>query len=99
MPEQLAHAWFKPRLQALHAEAQNAGYGTDIFIAVITDIINGAEFAIPMPLPDEGWARDIGEPAGAASEMPEPNGLPPEQSITSNDFPETNPHALRNWMV
>jgi hypothetical protein len=52
-----------------------------------------------MPLPDEGWARDIGEPAGAASEMPEPNGLPPEQSITSNDFPETNPHALRNWMV
>jgi hypothetical protein len=66
-----AHDWFRPKLVALLAEAEEAGYARDVAEAVITDLMNGA-LAAALPPPEEGWARDPGEPAGAASEMPQP---------------------------
>jgi hypothetical protein len=45
---------------------------------VITDLMNGA-LAASVPPPDENWARDPGEPAGAASEMPHPGSAEPVQ--------------------
>jgi hypothetical protein len=66
-----AHDWFRPKLVALLAEAEEAGYARDVAEAVITDLMNGA-LAAALPPPEEGWARDPGEPVGAASEMPQP---------------------------
>ncbi len=74
------HDWLRPRLNALVEEAASSGIARDISVAVITDLINGPGFASDAPaLPDEGWARDIGEPTGQSSEMPPNPGLPPEE--------------------
>ena len=60
-----AHDWFRPRLQALLGEAEQAGYARDVAEAVITDLMNGAlADAIPVR-EDADWNRDIGEPDGA----------------------------------
>jgi len=64
-----AHDWFAPKLIALLAEAEQAGYPRDVAEAVITDLINGA-LAADEPPPQGDWAQDPGEPPEAASEMP-----------------------------
>lgn len=75
----LAHEWFKPRLAALLAEADKAGFARDVAQAAITDLVNGAFAAGPTnPSSDDNWARDIGEPAELAHEMVPTEGLPPE---------------------
>jgi hypothetical protein len=75
----LAHEWFEPRLVALLAEADAAGYARDVSQAAITDLVNGAlAAAAPPASPDDDWARDIGEPAESAHEMPQKDSLPPE---------------------
>ena len=90
MPSTPAHEWFKPRLEALLAQAAEAGYAPDLSQAVITDLVNGALAAPMAPLPSEdNWAQDIGEPAELAHEMPTTPGLPPETGSNDprNDFP------------
>ena len=74
-----AHDWFHPRLAALLAQADKAGFPRDVAQAVITDLVNGV-FAAGNAIPrgEENWARDIGEPPEAAHEMPQKTGLPPE---------------------
>jgi hypothetical protein len=69
-----AHDWFRPKLVALLAQAEQAGYARDVAEAVITDLMNGALAAAvpPSETPDEAWARDPGEAQGAAGEMPQP---------------------------
>ena len=85
MPQILAHEWFKPRLEALLAEAAKEGYARDVSQAAITDLVNGAlAAAAPELPPDDDWARDIGEPAELAHEMPHKDALPPE---TGNNDP------------
>ena len=85
MPHILAHEWFKPRLEALLAEAAKEGYPRDVAQAAITDLVNGAlAAAAPDVPPDDDWARDIGEPADLAHEMPPKDALPPE---TGNNDP------------
>ncbi len=62
-----AHAWLRPRLEALMAEAEAAGIARDVSMAVITDLVNGP-LAAPVPLPGEANPnQDIGEPDSAAS--------------------------------
>lgn len=61
------HAWMRPRLAALFAEARAAGIAHDVAVAVVTDVVNGAGFAPAVPPPDEQWNRDIGEPDGAVN--------------------------------
>jgi hypothetical protein len=90
MPSVLAHDWFRPRLTALLAEADAAGYARDVSEAAITDLVNGElAAAIPASPPDDNWARDIGEPAEAAHEMPTAPALPPETGNNDprGDFP------------
>jgi hypothetical protein len=97
MPDIGAHDWFRPRLAALLAEADSAGYGRDVAVAVVTDLVNGAEFnTAPLPNPDEKWAQDIGEPEGQASEMPQGVTLPDEPGDTGRVF-GTTPHIRRGW--
>jgi hypothetical protein len=69
MPES-AHDWFRPRLQALVAEGQQAGFARDVAVAVITDLMNGA-LSAPVPAGgDDDWNRDIGEPDSAVNGAP-----------------------------
>jgi len=77
MPEMTAHDWFRPRLIALLAEAERAGYARDVAEAVITDLVNGA-LAAAVPAPDENWAHDLGEPVEDSSEMPRHPSLAPD---------------------
>ena len=80
-PPVSAHDWFLPRLEALLRDAAAAGIARDVAEAVISDLVNGA-LAAPVAAEDENWARDFGEPAGAASEMPpHGDGLPPEGDV------------------
>jgi len=72
-----AHDWFRPKLLALLGEAAEAGYARDVAEAVITDLMNGA-LSAAVPPPEENWAGDPGEPAGAAAEMPHAQSLPTE---------------------
>jgi hypothetical protein len=65
-----AHDWFRPKLVTLLAEAEQAGYARDVAEAVITDLMNGP-LAADVPPPEEAWAHDPGEPAGATGEMPQ----------------------------
>ncbi len=85
------HDWFRPRLEALLAEARHQGYALDLSQAVITDLVNG-ELAADTPIAPSGenWARDIGEPAESAQEMKLPNSLPPETG--TNDPRPDMPH-------
>jgi hypothetical protein len=90
MPSILAHDWFRPRLEALLAEADKAGYARDVSQAAVTDLVNGAlAAATPPQTPDDKWAQDIGEPAELAQEMPQPEALPPETGGNDprGDFP------------
>lgn len=69
MPEG-AHDWFRPKLVSLMAQAEQAGFGRDVAVAVITDLVNGALETIPPAAPDENWNRDIGEPDSAVNGAP-----------------------------
>ncbi|MBE7213157.1 MAG: hypothetical protein INR65_19260, partial [Gluconacetobacter diazotrophicus] len=40
-----AHAWLRPRLEALVAEAGTAGITPDVAVAVMNDILTDADFA------------------------------------------------------
>ena len=62
MPDILAHDWFRPKLTALLAEADAAGYARDVSQAAITDLVNGALASAAPAKADDGWAQDIGEP-------------------------------------
>lgn len=57
-----AHDWFRPRLRALVEEAGRAGFGPDIAVAVVTDLMNGPEFSAGPVMVDEDWNRDPGAP-------------------------------------
>jgi hypothetical protein len=94
MPDIPPHAWFREKLQALLAEAETAGYTRDVAEAVITDLMNGA-LAAPAPPPDENWARDQGEPTGAASEMPAHRSVTDEGLLqeTQIDYTQVLPHG------
>jgi hypothetical protein len=56
------HDWFAPRLAALVAEADKAGYARDVTVAVITDLINGPAYNNGPEVDEENWNQDIGEP-------------------------------------
>ena len=56
------HEWYHSRLSSLMAEAQQAGIARDVSVAVITDLVNGPDFGVAVPKPDEQWNEDIGEP-------------------------------------
>jgi hypothetical protein len=92
MPLMPAHDWFRPKLVALLAEAEQAGFAGDVAEAVITDLINGELSAgVAVAAPDENWARDIGEPAEISNEMPGKESLPPEtqgDGQRSDNFPD-----------
>ncbi len=62
MPDILAHDWFRPKLTALLAEADAAGYARDVSQAAITDLVNGALASAAPAKADEAWAQDIDEP-------------------------------------
>ncbi len=90
MPAMLAHEWFEPRLLALLAEADKAGYARDVSQAAITDLVNGAlAAAVPSSPLDDNWAQDIGEPVELAHAMPPKDSLPPETQGNDprNDMP------------
>ncbi len=54
--------WLFPRLEALVADAENAGIARDMTVALVTDIINGPPFNVGAVInADEGWNKDIGE--------------------------------------
>ena len=80
MPDMLAHDWFRPRLTALLAEADAAGYARDVSQAAITDLVNGALGTVAPPAADEAWAQDIGEPAYMVNQPP-PGGASGEESF------------------
>jgi len=67
MTEPSPRDWLQPRLVALMADAEAAGIGRDVSVAVITDLINGAlSTAAPAPA-DEDWNQDIGQPDSAVN--------------------------------
>jgi hypothetical protein len=69
MSDSAPHDWFRPRLTALVAEAEAAGFAQDVSVAVITDLMNGPVFsAAPAPEIDEDWNRDIGQPEGEVNQ-------------------------------
>jgi len=70
--QKTAHDWFKPRLAALVAEAEAAGYARDISVAVITDLVNGTLSPLAPIATDETWDHDIGEPDSAVHGAPSP---------------------------
>ncbi len=54
--------WFYPKIEALVAEAEQAGIARDMTVAMVTDIINGPPFNVgPEPTADEDWNKDVGE--------------------------------------
>ena len=55
-------AWLYPRLEALVADAAEAGIAKDVTVAMVTDIINAAPFNVGPPAADENWNKDVGEP-------------------------------------
>ncbi len=44
MTDTPAHDWLKPRLEQLLTEAEAAGIERSIAVAVLTDIVTGADF-------------------------------------------------------
>jgi hypothetical protein len=87
---QSAHDWFRPRLQALVADAQKAGYARDVSVAVVTDLING-ELSAPVPAGgDDDWNRDIGEPDSAV------NGAPAQDPGAGPSYSEPVPDPLQH---
>ena len=62
MPTPSPHDWFRPKLAALVAEAEQAGIARDVSVAVINDLINAPPFNTAPPETDEDWNRDAGEP-------------------------------------
>jgi hypothetical protein len=62
MAEVGPHDWYRPKLDALVAEAEAAGIARDVSVAVITDLINGPAFSQAPLTTEEGWNQDIGEP-------------------------------------
>jgi len=52
MSETPVHDWITPRLEALLAEAEAAGFARDVAVAVLQDILTGPPFD-PGPLPVE----------------------------------------------
>jgi hypothetical protein len=57
-----AHDWLRPKLTALFAEAEVAGFAQDVCVAVITDLVNSAPFAASQLVADENYNQDTGEP-------------------------------------
>ena len=63
-----SHEWFRPKIEALLSEADQAGYPRDLSVAVITDLVNGP-LGVPVPPPTEDNPnQDIGEPAYMATD-------------------------------
>ena len=62
MAETQPRDWLYPRLEALVAEAENAGIARDVTVALVTDIINGPPFNVGPPAADDNWNKDVGEP-------------------------------------
>ena len=69
MQDSSPHAWLRPKLTALVAAAADAGIARDVAVAVITDLINGPDFAAGAVRTEEGWNRDIGEPDAATNDI------------------------------
>lgn len=67
MTDASPHAWLRPKLAALVAEAEAAGIARDVSVAVITDLINGL-LSADTPQPSAADPnQDIGEPNSAAN--------------------------------
>ncbi len=47
-----AHDFLLPRLEALLGEAQAQGIARDVAVAVLTDLVTGADFNTALPDPD-----------------------------------------------
>jgi hypothetical protein len=62
MKEPTAHAWLRPKLAALVAEAENAGFAREVAVAVLIDIVTGTEFnlSVTNPEPQRGRAAAAG---------------------------------------
>jgi hypothetical protein len=62
MAETEPRDWLYPRLEALVADAEQAGIARELTVALVTDIINGPPFNVgPEPTADEDWNKDVGE--------------------------------------
>ncbi len=70
MTDSPPHDWFRPRLAALVAAAESAGFARDVSVAVITDLINGPAFSTAPEVVDENWNQDEGEPAFMVNALP-----------------------------
>jgi hypothetical protein len=62
MSEVAPHDWYRPKLDALVAEAEAAGIARDVSVAVITDLVNGPGYSEAPLKTEEGWNQDVGEP-------------------------------------
>ena len=63
MAETEPRDWLFSKLEALVADAQQAGIARDLVVALVTDIINGPPFNVgAAPAADEDWNKDVGEP-------------------------------------
>ena len=58
----IVHAWLRPKLLALLAEAESAGIARDVAVAVIIDLMTGTDFnsADTNPEPRRGQAAAAG---------------------------------------
>ena len=57
-----ARDWLRPKLLALLAEADGAGFARDVTVAVLIDLVTGTEFNLPTQNhePDRGTAAAAG---------------------------------------
>jgi hypothetical protein len=92
MTEPTAHDWYRPKLEALVAEAASAGIARDVSVAVITDLINGPEFGAPVLETNESWNQDIGEP----TEFVNVNNPVTAQPNAADATPDVMPFIGRN---
>ena len=91
MTDSAPHAWLRPRLKALVAEANRAGFALDVSVAVITDIINGPDFNLTPLDTDENWNQDIGAPADLSADLTGAGEVPIEGPL-QGELSHIEPH-------
>ncbi len=79
------HDWALPRLTALIADAEQAGFAPDATVAVLTDLVCGPVFN-HAPLPVEPPVLDPGQPGPLAAEMETPELALPRM-VEAGEFP------------
>jgi hypothetical protein len=97
MTDSPPHDWFRPKLAALVAEAEQAGIARDVSVAVITDLINGPCFNTAAPAANEDWNRDIGEPEAFVGGTLGRDGAPPRGGAIDRAAGENFIQPERSW--